>query len=103
MSGHTPVPWRQQGELTIDPTGGTRTMAYEIYRDGGPFGHPATCDLLADAEFIVRAANAHEALLRSICGLLEWVLNDNPGGIADSALASWVDSARAAIAEAEGR
>lgn len=65
MGKPTKRPWRYQREITTG-FGEPRRTKFEIYTDGGPYGHPATCDLEEDAELIVRAVNAHQDLVAAL-------------------------------------
>lgn len=63
MTEHTPAPWRYQREVTVKP-GGKPQVTFEIYTATGKFGHPASCDLEADARLICAAPDLLEALKR---------------------------------------
>ena len=69
MSAHAKTPWRFQCEVETAPGQRPQTF-YSLYTVSGPYGHPATCDSAADAEFIVRACNAHDDLLAALKALL---------------------------------
>ena len=59
--GHTPTPWRKLvgGKLQI-ASDNTSTIIGEIY------SQPNVLEKYENAEFIVRAVNSHEALLREL-------------------------------------
>lgn len=60
----TPGPWRYQKETThtvLGPKAPPR-VRYQIYKDGGIYGHPATCDREADARAIAMLPEIVEAL-----------------------------------------
>lgn len=66
MSEPSPRPWRYQKETTTE-FGRKPIRRFEIYRaSDGPFAHPATCEREADAEFIVRVVNSHQALVDAL-------------------------------------
>ena len=46
--------------MTIDFIARTHVQKFEIFNDGGPFEHPATCDTEEWARRIVTALNAYE-------------------------------------------
>jgi hypothetical protein len=84
--------WRYQQEITTSPfDGAAPTMTYEVYSDSGPFRHPATAYIEADAEFIVRACNNHADLLAVLKDLvyrtrgLEWLNVDDACEVIDKA------------------
>lgn len=88
---HTPTPWKFQGENIVN---GSRDGNFAIFAKGEVI---ATAVGKADAAFIVRAVNSHEALL----GLLKQVLNHtNVGEVCGGAL---FVSIKEAIAQAEGK
>lgn len=91
MGVHTPAPWR----VEADEKGG-EIQGYDIRTDseeivgqegilGGPIGE-------ANAAFIVRAVNAHEALVDALRGALYWN-RERPQ--------LWMDAARSAISLAD--
>lgn len=109
MRAHTPVPWRYQREDEVQP-GRLRTIEFHIYTASGKYGHPATCDNKADAEFIVRACNAHEDLLEALKESLGFVAAWTGGYQAEHGLKDWhprhaetIAKVQAAIAKAESR
>jgi hypothetical protein len=93
MTDHTPTPWR------IGPFGSGRGQAFscEILAEQGPVTvQPATFHSLPDAEYAVRAVNAHAELVRGLELLLREV------DATDYGWPSAVAAARAALAKARG-
>jgi hypothetical protein len=105
---HTPIPWRigyynaQKCTIgiVVDTDAGEDVVAEVCHHDGylpGEFGE-------ANAAFIVRACNSHDALLAACRRLLdvidEYGLHDHAGEDIGDVETS---AARAAIAEAEGQ
>lgn len=99
MSAHTPTPWRiavraerwseEKNDMVEDGP---------VQRIEGPDGQHVcgTCDgcnniLLENAEFLIKAANSHEALVEALEGVLR---------VADRATAEF-DAVRAALALAK--
>ncbi len=97
MSAHTPGPLRYQKEINTGSSAGPVTK-FEVYRDGGLYGHPATCDREADAAEIVRRWNAHEELL----AVAESALEDLRGFSGDEDYWARVATLRAVLAKARG-
>jgi hypothetical protein len=95
-SRHTPGPWRVNsghGELWIESVKHGRVIcAFEKHRTGQYTEQDG-----ANAEFIVRACNAHDELLAACEALISQY--DAPGG---PALTEQVEAVRAAIAKARG-
>ena len=85
MSKHTPLPWQADGEVVYTTVGEDETVA--------------DCWEASDAEFIVRACNAHDELLAA-CKAMQIVLRSGPTTGKD--LSYELGLARAAIAKAEG-
>ena len=58
-SSFTEGPWRYQKETTVTILGKKvpPRVRYQIYKDGGIYGHPATCDREKDARLIVATPN----------------------------------------------
>ena len=69
---HTPTPWLFQKKTTISRDSPPR-VHYRIYKDGGVYGHPASCDREEDAAFIVRACNSCDALVAALKSLADYV------------------------------
>lgn len=98
MSAHTPTPWR-----VIKRGNQTQSRTYVV---GGPSNEMIDPPVnAADAAFIVRAANNHDALVAALREMLDLALEANtPGamrtGWAD-AFARAVPDARATLAAAE--
>lgn len=95
---HTPTPWLLDGRLVYslqDDARGRPTNRFSAHLDPG-FGRdgltPDT-ELDANAAFIVRACNAHEALVAALKGVLR---------VADRKTDEF-DAARAALRLAEGK
>lgn len=93
MIAPTPGPWEAiewacHAPTTIVATGGT------VIAECSGLGRPHAT-VLADAAFIVRAVNSHEALLDALKRSLDW-LASYPG---EGAMGAY-DQARAAIAKA---
>lgn len=89
MGEHTPTPW-WIGSLAAGGVG--------IWADQGPITvQPAKAAGLDDAAFIVRAVNAHEALVEALDRTLNW-LTSYPGG---GALGAY-EQAREALSLARG-
>lgn len=62
---HTPGPWRYQKETShtiLGPSKLPPVVKYQIYKEKGIYGHPATCDLEADARLIAAAPELLDAL-----------------------------------------
>ena len=93
MSKHTPVPWRAV------PTSvkGSGTSLMDVVSDGAEFSpsHVASEILPEDAEFIVRACNAHDELLEAL------EICQNYLGGPWTAPEDVIERARAAIAKAK--
>jgi len=66
---HTPTPWAIDTDLSaiISPSG---QMTARVYGN-------TTEEFKANAEFIVRACNCHEALLETLCRLLLFLASDD--------------------------
>ena len=73
MSEHTPGPWEAHDD---DGTGTLPCVLSGKVNAGGNF-YVAQCNVYADAEFIVRAANSHDALLEA----LELAIEEHPSCI----------------------
>lgn len=111
MSEHTPLPWvvyraRINSYILSDApeTRGRHVVDHHVGQDR--HGHrPGQLRSRADAEFIVRACNAHDALVYALRGLLALTLKALPGLGGDHQIAAdpVIAAARAAIARAEGK
>lgn len=87
---HAPTPWRiTETERIVGQDG--RTIRIE----GVAFPGGADPEAVANAEFIVRACNSHEALLESLQEMVKWI---EEGDYEDG----FLGKARAAIAKATG-
>jgi hypothetical protein len=77
-------------------------MRFEVYRDGGKYGHPATCDLEADARLIATTPRllAELKALTVAVARLEGVEIPYPVAIP---IGVALKAAEQAIAEAEGK
>jgi hypothetical protein len=88
---HTPTPWLFQKKTTISRDSPPR-VHYRIYKDGGVYGHPASCDREEDAACIVRACNSFDALVAALKALADYVevaLGESPSTVkARAALAA---------------
>jgi hypothetical protein len=88
---HPPTPWLFQKETTISRDSPPR-VHYRIYKDGGVYGHPASCDREEDAACIVRACNSFDALVAALKALADYVevaLGESPSTVkARAALAA---------------
>lgn len=62
LKASTPGRWRYQKE-TEGGFGYPFVTKYRVYKDGGTFGHPATCDHEEDAALICALRNCAEELL----------------------------------------
>lgn len=65
MSKHTPLPWQADGEVVYTTVGEDETVA--------------DCWEASDAEFIVRACNAHDDLLEA-CKAARSIIDEFHGG-----------------------
>jgi hypothetical protein len=78
MNGnHTKGPWRYQKEITRS-FGCNPVVKFQVYREEGVYGHPASCDdeddalLISAAPDLLEALEAIEAFDTPLpCGLLE--------------------------------
>lgn len=98
MSEHTPGPWRVRGRTKIRGT--VLGMRYKIadvcYPESG--GEYERRETKANAEFIVRACNAHEELVAAVDAAARYFEARNLGEPAHELQARLV----AALAKAEG-
>lgn len=60
----TEGPWRYQKETTVSILGEKvpPRVRYQVYKDGGIYGHPATCDREEDARLIAASPRLLNAL-----------------------------------------
>lgn len=98
---HTPTPWSWERE---SGSGLIQILHHRAEYPGQ--GSVVICvdDLTeADAKFIVRAVNSRDDLLASCKALLEYLIDDNPGGFlgGDDWMTKLADEAKAAIKKAE--
>lgn len=64
---HTPTPWRVDHSIVIDPTARTRRSEWHIFSNvTGPDFIAGEASSQANGDFIVRACNAHEALVAAL-------------------------------------
>ena len=105
MTDHTKTPWRIVSRtdgadiVTGDYPGGRARLIASCWSGGSDDADDAA---RANAEFILRAVNAHDDLLAALRGMVEMFehrIYNRPGPI--DAAQRW-DAARAAIAKAEG-
>lgn len=68
---HTPTPWGISGNLLVS---GDRHV--QNNRVGATFNYRGNAK--ANAAFIVRAVNAHEALVAALAEVMEWIANWHP-------------------------
>ena len=99
MSEHTPTPWATKEEMIHAEDGDGRTIATMNHHQRGHND--------ADAEFIVRAVNAHDKLLAVLEDLLDDVYCVVDFGCPfedpNNCMHTTVMAARAAIAKAEAK
>lgn len=85
---HSPLPWRVEvgGEpddvIIVEPSGNTvcePNTSAQIFADLDPSVHEISLEEgLANAEFIVRAVNAHDALVAALNGLKNFFRDSEP-------------------------
>lgn len=114
MTGHTPTPWLRVGQTVyaLDETGNcnrfsTRVEGGWVWRSSAQVGasgdRTPEAELNANAEFIVRACNSHDALLealRRMLGRYVELVNCGDCGSWNPETEAEVIAARAAIARA---
>lgn len=104
MAEHSPLPWSVGSRNAIDPEAECGVTAFDgmtVCDLWNSVNIGTECDgemARANAEFIVRCVNSHDALLAALKHLVE-CLNDD---LDPEQCAAW-DAALAAIAKAEGR
>ena len=79
---HTPTPWSIKCQEDLDPEGNGyiwaikgKRLSEEKNLNGGwkhYVQNPAVANSEANAEFIIRACNSHDALLAALMQLMEW-------------------------------
>ena len=86
---HTPTPWTLEGRNILGAAhdGSMRCIA--------PVSGQSPANADANAAHIVRCVNAHDALVESLSGLIEWMEQHHPTA------ASNISKARAALALAK--
>jgi len=104
MPEHTPTPWVRREKLPVDPLDRAQWYIYraEESDDTNPFICTAATD--ADSEFIIRAVNAHDALLAALEELSKgmWEGTSPDDYSTPRVRGSQVRQARAALALAKG-
>jgi hypothetical protein len=98
-AGHTPTPWCWNVNYILQGTDPTANGARIV----APLYHPATRSKYegrANAAFIVRAVNGHEALLRLVKRHREWIKRQ---GVPTAEDRDWARSADQIIAQDEGK
>ena len=110
---HTPIPWDVQNKGVLGERSARHEIVAGVNRDGSR-NLPTICKMpdlsersYANAAFIVKAVNCHDALLKA-CKLCEAVLTEheqydgfNDDDCSPSREHEAVEAARAAIAKAE--
>ena len=101
MSSHTPTPWHVNRALTRDGSALWANVYSETNDDSyNIIAHMQDGDKLANASFIVRAINAHEALVEALEAMLG-INNPQGGEIGHIDYLEAVKLARAALAKAK--
>jgi hypothetical protein len=72
MSGHTATPWSYSREQILT-TNGRRLLVNGVSMPTG--SHPLDAEASANAEFIVRAVNSHDALASTLKALRDAAMN----------------------------
>jgi hypothetical protein len=96
MSAHTPTPWQVEGSIyehmAAGIRGGSNRAIAQVWK--GPRGH-------ANAEFIVRACNAHDDLVAALKAIVDH--NEASYSSEFELFATHVREAKKALAKAEGK
>lgn len=104
MSGHTPGPWRYQKETTAMILGNAPPrVRYQIYKDGGIYGHPATCDREEDARLIVATPKLLALAEKLAAWDKRWPKWSDNNGTSEKEMNALCEDAHAIIAEATGK
>ena len=101
---HTPLPWRLRTYSQLGSMKSAEVLG-PPHTDGGDYAPIATAHAYeGDAELIVRAVNAHAALVEALRAVWQW--DDNGGLYEDATREAWnraKEMVEAALALAEGK
>jgi hypothetical protein len=98
---HTPIPWRLVKFAPMNVTAESKVVANcACYSDNTADPEALHDELLANAEFIVRACNSHDRLVEALKGLVECSPCQN--GCAADDMTCATRKAEAALAKAKG-
>jgi hypothetical protein len=89
---HTPTPWEfslwhSYDNAVISAPGIRATIAECFYQPADAFNVPDGMDAQANAEFIIRACNAHDALVKALQTICDKTIDSDARKVATAALA----------------
>lgn len=90
--GHTATPWYRYGNVLVGPHGETLVTAHK----GISFDFEANDLAEGNAEFVLRAANSHDSLVKALEDVMDGFYKS------DGSLDAAMKQARAALSQAKG-